>query len=861
MENEHILAPLGMHDQYGPLWRAFFARFFDHIKVPRQALENLRQAARDHTLVYLAPSAGWLHYLFLNHLCNQHGLPPAAFVNGMNTTWLQPVGRLLVRMHQLGQAAFEEKPAGEQQALALRRALSEGQAALLFLNTPLVLTRPEAPDDVGMLLKVLCEVEQELERPLMVVPHLIIWNIYPEREEVKLTDVLFGFHQAPGLLRSLWLLMRHYRHAWLKLAEPIELRSWLAEREKCSDAPGMLREKLLEVLGREVYDVTGPRIRPPEQLKRAVASDRRVVEFIERQTAGRLAEREAWLKRAYDLADEIAAEPRIRWPIFFDRTLQIFWKRMYEGLVPDEDGFERIRRALRESSVVICPSHKSHVDYLIFSQECLYHALPLPHIAAGINLSFWPLGPIFRHSGAFFLRRSFKGDPLYPVVFRTYLRHIMAEGFPIEFFIEGTRSRTGKLLNPRYGILSWLVEAFLDGTGNDVQFFPVSIDYEKIVEANAYRRELSGGEKQKEDMAAVLKSSQALRSKYGKIYLQIGEPISLKKMIEENGWRREEVDEGRKRQLVQELAYGILYRINEVHTVTPSALLAFVLLNMRRRGIGESELLERIAWTLAWIRKSGHRRFSATLEDLPRAVAEAASRFARDGLISIRHTGQESIYAVAERRRLELDYYRNNIVHHFVPASIFVVALESFDVKAVPLPALSERIGELSRLFKFEFLFRSDREFQQEVRRSLDLLLSEKAVDEEGEFVVKTESGALVRSTLRAALEHFLEAYWLMARGLQELLAGPLAEKELLLRAMKRAEDFYFRGELLWPEALNKEILKNALQAFADRGVVRLDQEAEGKSARWALLPPYDQPPALEELASKIRAYLAAKPA
>ncbi|RME27162.1 MAG: hypothetical protein D6806_05045, partial [Deltaproteobacteria bacterium] len=581
-----------------------------------------------------------------------------------------------------------------------------------------------------------------------------------------------------------------------------------------------LHEQLKEALYHELYDVAGPRIKPPEQFKKMVLSDPKITSAIEQLSEGNPERREELRKKAYDMLDEIAAEPRIRWPLALDRILRIFWKRMYEGEVYSEQEFEKIRQALRKGPVVLCPSHKSHVDYLIFSQTCVKQAVPLPHIAAGVNLSFWPMGPFFRHSGAFFLRRSFKGDKLYPVVFRTYLRYVMAEGFPIEFFIEGTRSRTGKLLNPKYGILSWLVEAYQEGTAPDIQFFPISIDYEKLVESRSYVKELSGGEKRKEDVAALVKSSEHLRSKYGKIYIQVADPISLNAFLEERGLDRQGMNQEARRRLVQELAYSILYRINEVQTVTPSAVLGFCLLNHRRRSMEEAELMEQGQWVVNWIRRRGHERFSYTLDDFPRAIQEAAARFARDGLISVRHTGEEAVYAPVEERRLELDYYRNNIIHHFVPAAIVTTCLESFGPDAVPLEKLAEKVRALSRLFKFEFLFRSERDFDAVLERALGALEAEGAIAQEGELVAREREGLLRRLAFGACLEHFLEGYWMVASQVGKVAPDFVGMKQLVARLLSRGSALYMKGQIQYREALNREIVKNALQVLAEDGVV-----------------------------------------
>jgi glycerol-3-phosphate O-acyltransferase len=857
-QDRAILQPVAMHDRYGPFLRSFFARYFNPIRFPEEAIERIRSLAERGNVVYLARSASLLHFLYLNHLCNRHNLPLARFVNGVDPILLQPVDLLIERMRTMGAESEDLEEEGDHlPRRQLAAVLGEGQASLLFLDKPATITSPECADDDG-LLETLINSQQTQEKPIFLVPHLIIWNVHPEKESKVMTDAVFGLPESPGFLRSLFLLIQNYRNAFVKVSEPIDLKEFIGQHgdRNTTQLARLLQEQVEKNLSMEVFDVTGPKIRPHVEFKKAILQDQKITEIIGKSCQDDKTKIEGFRKKAYDILDEIAAEPRIRWPIWFDKALNFLWNRMYEGIVVNEADFEKIRTAIRKSPVCFCPSHKSHVDYLILSQLCLKYAIPMPHIAAGVNLSFWPMGPIFRHSGAFFMRRSFKGDDLYPVIFRTYLRYVMAEGFPIEFFIEGTRSRTGKLLSPRFGILSWLIEAFQEGASEDIQFIPISIDYEKIVESRSYVKELSGGEKEKEDVASLVKSSSHLKSKYGKIYVQVGDPISLQEHMRERGYQAESVQGEQKRSLVQEVAYSILYRINQVHTVTPSALLAFSLLTHRRRGMTQEVLLEKAQWVADWIRRRGHDRFSAVLSDFSRGLAESAARFSRDGLISMRHTGYELVYSTVERRRLALDYYRNNIIHHFVPASICALALESFSVDAVPFDALSERIKELSRLFKFEFLFRSERDFETVVRRALDDLKEENAVDEENGFLVKPSESVDKRVLFCAVIEHYVETYWLTATCLFHLEQGPLFQKEFLSRCLQTGNRLFTQGEIEFYESLNREAIKNALLTFADRNIIEIGPSEGRKGPKLTLLDPYNDKDKREELAASIRRYL-----
>ena len=233
-----------------------------------------------------------------------------------------------------------------------------------------------------------------------------------------------------------------------------------------------------------------------------------------------------------------------------------------------------MRAAARRGPLVLVPSHRSHVDYLVLTHVLVDHDLAPPLIAAGSNLSFFPLGFLFRRGGAFFLRRSFGGNRLYSTVFREYVRKVMREGYSIEFFIEGGRSRTGKLLQPKLGLLGIIADVAADGDARGAQVVPVSIAYDKVIEEGSYAQELAGGRKRKEDLGAVLRTTRVLASNYGRLYVHFDEPFDLGEEIARARTAPREGDEAGRRSIVRRLAHRVLWGITRASVVTPTALVA-----------------------------------------------------------------------------------------------------------------------------------------------------------------------------------------------------------------------------------------------------------------------------------------------
>ncbi|MBM4321676.1 MAG: hypothetical protein FJ125_17475, partial [Deltaproteobacteria bacterium] len=458
----------------------------------------------------------------------------------------------------------------------------------------------------------------------------------------------------------------------------------------------------------------GPPLKDSAQVKAEILEDAELLAEL-KQLAEARGRSLTWARsEAVRLLEEIGAKFRISMIQLMFWFFTPIWQRIYHGVEVDEEGLEKVRQAARRGPLVLVPSHKSHVDYLIISYIFHLNNLVPPHIAAGINLSFWPLGAIFRRAGAFFLRRSFKGDPLYGVVFRAYVRKLISEGFAIEFFIEGGRSRTGKLLPPRLGLLSMIVEAALGTTEKrpaDVTFVPISVGYERIIEARSYTQELGGGHKKAENLGGLLAARRVLNRRYGRLYVSFGEPLALAEVL-----GPAVSGPAAPRRLVQHLGERLVHGIEQAAIINPVALVALALMAHPRRGMAREELLVKVGWLLALARERGlplSRIFADPLAPLVRrvessregplqetaaALAEGASAAAapaahawgaaigeivdeavellsREGLVGVhRFRDGEAILTPVETRRLAIDYYKNMGIHLLAPCSLVACA-------------------------------------------------------------------------------------------------------------------------------------------------------------------------------------------
>src|SRR6185503_8517229 len=327
-----------------------------------------------------------------------------------------------------------------------------------------------------------------------------------------------------------------------------------------------LARALAIFLYREERVVSGPTLLPRRLVRRTVLRDGELARLVRRMSAERAVRRGRIWREARGYFDEIAANYNGFYFGIIEAVFKRIWPRVSSGL--EIIGLEKVAECVGEHPVVLVPCHRSHFDYLIISYIFHENYLSPPHIAAGKNLSFWPLGPLFRGAGAYFLRRTFDDNELYKMVFRKYVAFLIREGYTQEFFIEGGRSRTGKLLPPKLGLLSMMVNAFVQGVRRDLYLVPVSIHYGRIPEEEAYRREVAGEEKEPESLGALLRARSVLTRRYGTVYVNFADPISLNGAL---GPQRERFLDGsgdppveeEKKRFIQRLGFRLLREVNQ----------------------------------------------------------------------------------------------------------------------------------------------------------------------------------------------------------------------------------------------------------------------------------------------------------
>jgi glycerol-3-phosphate O-acyltransferase len=507
---------------------------------------------------------------------------------------------------------------------------------------------------------------------VQLVPVSLFWGREPEKE-TSLFKLVFADAPGAGALRKLFIITANGRNVLASFGLPLAFRAYMAETGDPQRALHKLTRALHFHFLRSRTATLGPSL-----VRRAVAIEGLLASTgvklaIEREAKQKNQTLEQAQKRARRMAEEIAADYSNTAIRFMSRVVGLIFNRVFKGV--DLRGLERVRELAQGHELIYLPAHRSHADYLLLSYVLYNAGLFPPHIAAGININIpFGIGALLRRSGAFYMRRSFSGDRLYTAVFRAYMDSLIQRGYSIEFFPEGGRSRTGRLMAPKTGLMAMMVESALRQRVRKVLVVPLHIGYDKVWEVGSYQKELRGAQKQKESVQGLLKAAPMLVKSYGKAYLNFGEPIRLDEFADRHlpGWREAMVPASDAKPegfsaMVTELAQETMRRVNSAVVVTPTGLSGVALLASPQKAAAESDLIEQIGLLLTLLQGRPYGPHQHIPVTDPKEVLAWSEPI--NGTSRIQHPWGDLILA-EQRAAVRMTYARNNIVHLFALPSL-----------------------------------------------------------------------------------------------------------------------------------------------------------------------------------------------
>lgn len=655
---------------------------------------------------------------------------------------------------------------------------------------------------------------------VQLVPVTILWGRSPDKQNSWLKALFADSWATPTALKQAITILIHGRQTMVKINPPISLRQLCDEGQDVERTVRKVSRVLRVHFRRQRTAAIGPDMSHRRILVGDIVRSESVRAAIAREAAERNVKSEVAESRARLYANEIASD--YSYPVLrvFELFLTWMWTRLYNGITVNN--FETVEQHATDHEVVYVPCHRSHIDYLLLSFVIFTRGLMVPHIAAGDNLNMPVVGSLLRRAGAFFLRRTFKGNFLYAAVFHEYLYQLTSRGVPIEYFAEGGRSRTGRLLSARLGMINMTMRSYMRDHHRPLVFIPAYIGYEKLLEGSTYIGELMGKPKQKENLLSLILSVRKLQRVFGRVYLSFGEPIYLNDVLDAGmpGWRNdpEAADWPSFSSTSQTLGKLISTRINAAAVVNPINLLSLALLSTPKHAIDEEQLAEQVTLSKALLAAVPYSsRITLTELDGPAMVAYGEELKV---LQRRKHPLGDLIY-LHEEDAVLMTYFRNNTLHLFaLPSLLAVLCLQRVETSEEQALQLVRSVYPFLR--SELFLSWTDDELPAMVNAHIQ------ALEAQG-LLLRRSNGTLVPPPsssaeyarlhiLSRALRQTLVRYHMTITVLNQRGSGKLTQQQLEELCHLLAQRLSFVREFSAPEFFDKALFRNFLDTLKQLG-------------------------------------------
>jgi len=752
-------------------------------------------AARPRPVCYVLERESHTDFAVLNSVCAEHNLP-------------RPTRRLIMGAKRADRAYFE---------LMRRPSLFSSRNAA------------RAPRYLEQLIEAAAAHPQF---DVDLVPVAIFWGRAPHKEiswwRLPFTEDWI----LVGRFRKFLSVTFNGRNTLVYFGEPMRLRDVMDEGLSGARSVRRVLRSLRVVFRAQRASSIGPDLSHRRTLVRQILNTQAVRQAVRNEMQARQLHRRPALLVARKYAVEIAANYSQAFVTFMAMALARLWNSLYDGV--ELEHIENLSAVGDGVEIIYVPCHRSHMDYLLLSYIIYRKGFAVPHVAAGANLNMPLIGRWLRKGGAFFLRRSFKGDALYSVVFAKYLGYMMARGHPLEYFIEGGRSRTGRLLSPRTGMLSMTVRSYMRDPIRPVKFMPVYFGYERIVEGRTYIGELSGRPKQKENVFVLLKSIvSVMRSKFGKVHVNLGQPIDLDSLLQKHNphWRAvpaegEDSRAGWISHAIAELAVRINAEINSAAAVTPINLVAMAILATPRQALPEADLVGQVELYQQLLRDAPYSPLVTVTPDTGRQIVAYNEAF---GMLERQKHPLGDIMRMSAENAVLATYYRNNILHLFAMPSLIACAFVSnARMRTVDIQRLVWRVYPY---ISAELFLRWDEAQVSAVADSLlDTfvqlnLLQGNADRSEWQRPPPTSPEAIRLSLLAQATIQTLERYYLAIALLLQAGSGKITPEALEERCHLMAQRMTVLYGLNSPEFVDKSLFRNFIDLLRRRNVIQMSED------------------------------------
>ncbi|MFH0227376.1 glycerol-3-phosphate 1-O-acyltransferase PlsB [Vibrio furnissii] len=672
-------------------------------------------------------------------------------------------------------------------------------------------------DSIATFSEMLSLHQEDSELDVQVIPATVLWGRKPGKEgrERPYLQALNGPQKAKAVFAA-------GRDCLVRFSPVVSLR-YMADSHG-TDAS--IAHKLARVarihFSRQKLAASGPNLPQRHQLFQRLMNSPAIEKAIADEAAAKNISLEKARKEAHDMLDEIAADFSYSLVRKGDRILGWLWNRIYQGL--NINNAATVRRLAQDGhEIVYVPCHRSHMDYLLLSYVLYHEGMVPPHIAAGINLNFFPAGPIFRRGGAFFIRRSFKGNKLYSTIFREYLAELFAKGYSVEYFSEGGRSRTGRLLQAKTGMLAMTIQAMLRGLNRPVTLVPVYIGYEHVMEVGTYAKELRGKRKEKENASLVLRTIRKLRN-FGQGYVNFGEPIPLNQFLNEQvpEWTQDIDAMGASKPqwmtpVVNTLATKMMTHINDAAAANAMTLCATALLASRQRALARDNLVKQIDCYLQLLRNVPYSSTYTVPSDSAESLVQHAESLDK---FVVETDTMGDIISLDRNQSILMTYYRNNIIHLLALPSLIAQML--IRQQQMPVEQIQTCVAKVYPFLKQElFLSHDETQLDEVVMHYLAELQRQQLVTLDDGIATINQAQTQVLMLLGRTISETLQRY---AITLNLLVANPeLGKSDLESKSQEIAQRLGRLHGINAPEFFDKGVFSSMFVTLKQQGYLDSD--------------------------------------
>lgn len=700
-------------------------------------------------------------------------------------------------------------------------------ARVMFLEEAVSDSSQQAIEEFHQLLEA-HQADPELD--IQLLPVGIFWGRKPG-QEAHAGSAMTGDLDNPGHLRKFWLVLFSGRQVLCRFSRSVSLGTMA--RQSGSDFK--IAHKLARVARvhfvRMRHAVAGPKLSDRNELMHSLINSPALKKAIaDEQRSNKVSEQQA-RQRALNFINEIAANYSETLVRVLDRFMTWMWSRIYNGI--DIRGGDRIRKLAQQGhEIIYVPCHRSHMDYLLLSYVIYKEGLVPPHIAAGVNLNFFPVGSIFRRGGAFFIRRSFRGNKLYSAVFREYLCWLFQKGYPVEYFSEGGRSRTGRLLPPKTGMLAMTVQGMLRGQQRPISLVPVYLGYEHIMEVATYLKELKGQSKEKESMWQVLGTIRKLRN-FGQGYVTFGKPINLKDFLDRqvDDWQsavtRGAEEPERPNWLtptVNRLAETVMRGINDAAAANSVNLTALAILSSEHHALTREELLSQLKVYQGLLAEVPYTQEVNVPTASPEQLWEQARRTDK---FTISDDAMGQVVSLENANAIAMTYYRNNILHLMIVPGIVATIIVAR--KRQSLAQLVDQVKSIYPMLQAElFLSHEVDELPLWIEAITEELQRQGLISVDGDSyqMVPRESAQWLQLQLLArSASETLQRYSIVLELLQQ--AQPIQRAQLEQYSITLAERLSAIHGISAPEFYDKKVMSTFIASLKAQELLQVNDDGQ----------------------------------